>query len=139
MLPLFCSESTCVTAAGETRALGFTTPRWRRQQEHLQDPSGHVVMWQSGSKAQAPAAPTAPDALLKAMASHCCRDSTKPCSQGLILPDFTGCALLNHPGWLCPQSLPHPRRCSTYPPSAARRAPFSQAEGQFHTIAQTSN
>lgn len=32
VLHLFYSENTCATLAGETRTLGFTTPRWRRQQ-----------------------------------------------------------------------------------------------------------
>lgn len=134
VLHLFCSESTCVTLAGETRTLGFTTPRWCRQQTR----SGHVVtvaVWEQSS------------------CPCCCTHTSTSPPESNGFPLLQGqqqaplprshlawlSALLNHPGWLCRQSLPHPRTHSTYPRSNARKAPFSQAEGQFHTISQTSN
>lgn len=83
VLHLFCSENTCVTLAGETRTPGLTTPEVMLAAERCQDPSGHVVTVEVWSKLRPPCShtsslpPPVPQTLLRAMASHCCRDSTQ--------------------------------------------------------------
>lgn len=146
VMHLFCSENTRVTLAAETRTLGCATPEVALAAERCSGslwahPYCGSLGASSGPRCCSHASswpPPVPQALVKAMTSHCCRDSLHQA----LLPR-------SHLAWLhttCSSKLPEltvPPNVTTsqniqhVPHSDARKAPSSQAAGQLHIISQT--